>query len=149
MARLLRLLRNPRGADRPCSLGAAQAAMRTLATVENPTSSPGCVATPGGTPETGCQYGRKWSRPLVPGPLQSSLSGSFECILPLARPAFTVRELLAQLLEPPCTDPYARWCGRGRQVTAAPMPIKPSSRTLLTVHSRRSERPVTEKRLAD
>ena len=27
-------------------------------------------------------------------------------------------------LEPPCTDPYARWCGRGRRVTAAPMPIK-------------------------
>src|SRR5688500_4475507 len=26
-------------------------------------------------------------------------------------------------LEPPCTDPYARWCGRGRWVTAAPMPI--------------------------
>src|SRR5664279_3125217 len=27
-------------------------------------------------------------------------------------------------LEPPCTDPYARWCGRGRRATAAPMPIK-------------------------
>src|SRR6202007_119371 len=26
--------------------------------------------------------------------------------------------------EPPCTDPYARWCGRGRRVTAAPLPIK-------------------------
>ena len=26
-------------------------------------------------------------------------------------------------LEPPCTDPYAWWCGRGRRVTAAPMPI--------------------------
>jgi len=22
--------------------------------------------------------------------------------------------------KPPCTDPYARWCGRGRWVTAAP-----------------------------
>src|SRR5580700_204891 len=27
-------------------------------------------------------------------------------------------------LEPPCTDPYARWCGRGQRATAAPMPIK-------------------------
>ena len=27
-------------------------------------------------------------------------------------------------LEPPCTDPYARWCGRGRRATAAPMPIR-------------------------
>src|SRR4029434_7356063 len=26
-------------------------------------------------------------------------------------------------LEPPCTDPYARWCGRGRPATDAPMPI--------------------------
>jgi hypothetical protein len=23
----------------------------------------------------------------------------------------------------PYTDPYVRWCGRGRRVTAAPMPI--------------------------
>ena len=30
---------------------------------------------------------------------------------------------LAQPLEPPCTDPYARWCGRGQRATAAPMPI--------------------------
>jgi len=27
-------------------------------------------------------------------------------------------------LEPPYTDPYVRWCGRGRRATAAPMPIK-------------------------
>jgi hypothetical protein len=27
------------------------------------------------------------------------------------------------LLEPPYTDPYVRWCGRGRRATAAPMPI--------------------------
>ena len=33
-------------------------------------------------------------------------------------------------LEPPCTDPYARWCGRGRRVTAAPMPIR-----LLSLHA--------------
>ena len=58
MARLLRLLRNSRGADRPYSLGAAQAAMRTLATMENSTSSPGCVAATGGTSATGRQYGR-------------------------------------------------------------------------------------------
>src|SRR5438093_6722027 len=30
-------------------------------------------------------------------------------------------------LEPPCTDPYARWCGRGRRATAAPMPIQDMS----------------------
>ena len=26
-------------------------------------------------------------------------------------------------LEPPYTDPYVRWCGRRRRVTAAPMPV--------------------------
>jgi hypothetical protein len=124
MARLLQLLRNPRGADRPYSLGAAQAAMRTLATVEDSTPSSGCVAATRSASTSGRSYGWQWARSLVPGPRQSSLRGSFKCLLPLARLTFTVRELLAQPLEPPCTDPFARWCGRGRQVTAAPMPIK-------------------------
>jgi hypothetical protein len=88
--------RNPRGADRPYSLGAAQAAMCALATVENSTSSPGRVAGTGSAYATGRQYGREWSRPLVPGPLQSSLRGSLECLLPFARSSFTVRELLAK-----------------------------------------------------
>ena len=34
------------------------------------------------------------------------------------------RKCRCNRLEPPCTDPYARWCGRGRRATAAPMPIK-------------------------
>src|SRR5215467_14415717 len=34
-----------------------------------------------------------------------------------------LRKCRRNQLEPPCTDPYARWCGRGRRVTAAPMPI--------------------------
>src|SRR5215471_10685596 len=33
------------------------------------------------------------------------------------------RQCRRNQLEPPCTDPYARWCGRGRRATAAPMPI--------------------------
>jgi len=31
--------------------------------------------------------------------------------------------VLAQLLEPPCTDPYARWCGRGGAERLPPIPI--------------------------
>jgi hypothetical protein len=31
--------------------------------------------------------------------------------------------VLAQLLEPPCTDPYARWCGRGGAARLPPIPI--------------------------
>jgi hypothetical protein len=34
-----------------------------------------------------------------------------------------VRRVLAQLLEPPCTDPYARWCGRGGAARLPPIPI--------------------------
>jgi hypothetical protein len=33
------------------------------------------------------------------------------------------RRQLAQLLEPPCTDPYARWCGRGGVARLPPIPI--------------------------
>src|ERR1700757_4602822 len=31
--------------------------------------------------------------------------------------------VLAHLLEPPCTDPYARWCGRGGAARLPPIPI--------------------------
>src|SRR5262249_37573880 len=34
-----------------------------------------------------------------------------------------LRECRRNHLEPPYTDPYVRRCGRGRRVTAAPMPI--------------------------
>ena len=39
------------------------------------------------------------------------------------RPANTSSIVLAQLLEPPCTDPYARWCGRGGAARLPPIPI--------------------------
>src|ERR1044072_1597959 len=29
----------------------------------------------------------------------------------------------AQLAEPPCAEPHARWCGRGRAVRLPPIPI--------------------------
>jgi hypothetical protein len=37
--------------------------------------------------------------------------------------------VLAQLLEPPCTDPYARWCGRGGAARLPPIPITGTFRT--------------------
>jgi hypothetical protein len=43
-------------------------------------------------------------------------------------------------LEPPYTDPYVRWCGRGRRVTAAPMPIKRRYRKLPQTHKTISTR---------
>ena len=49
--------------------------------------------------------------------------GHFQCLFQIARTAFAGRGVTAQPLEPPCTDPFARWCGRGQRATAAPMPI--------------------------
>jgi hypothetical protein len=46
-------------------------------------------------------------------PEQSPLHRAFQCPLQIARPAVRDRSALAQLLEPPYTDPYVRWCGRG------------------------------------
>jgi hypothetical protein len=40
-----------------------------------------------------------------------------------ARPAFPRRPRVAQFAEPPYTDPYVRWCGRGGAVRRPPIPI--------------------------
>jgi hypothetical protein len=77
------------------------------------------------------KFGRwKWSRCLVSRPGQSSLRGAFQCLFQIAWPSVIARPVTAYVLEPPCTDPYAGWCGRGRWVTAAPMPIKSRYRKL-------------------
>src|SRR5262245_4073312 len=34
-------------------------------------------------------------------------------------------QLQDQLLEPPCTEQYARWCGRGGAARLPPIPINP------------------------
>ena len=60
---------------------------------------------------------------LATGKGQALRSGS-HCLFQIARTYHAVRRVIAQLLEPPCTDPHVRWCGRGERVTAAPMPIK-------------------------
>ena len=39
------------------------------------------------------------------------------------RPGNAVRP--SKSVEPPCTDPYARWCGRGGAARLPPIPIKP------------------------
>src|SRR5207253_1118833 len=112
LARLFWLLRNARGTDRSHSLGEAATAGRSLAPVENTTASPG------GTGRTAslrgaAQYGQQWPWPLAHRSEQSSLRGALQCVLQIARSSIVDRSALAQLLEPPCTDPYARWCGRG------------------------------------
>jgi hypothetical protein len=38
-------------------------------------------------------------------------------------PFFPVTKLWLKLHEPPCTDPYARWCGRAKAVKPSPIPM--------------------------
>ena len=72
----------------------------------------------------GCkEHGRQRPRSLVSRPEQSPLYRALQCILQIARPPIPVPSVLAQLLEPPCTDPYARWCGRGGAARLPPIPI--------------------------
>jgi hypothetical protein len=77
--------------------------------------------------QMGSQSGLQGTRPaaaaVVSRPQQSSLYWALKCILQITRPAILVPIALAQLLEPPCTDPYARWCGRGGAARLAPIPI--------------------------
>ena len=51
------------------------------------------------------------------------------------RPANTSPIVLAQPLEPPCTDPYARWCGRGGVARLPPIPINGPTQTFRNVPS--------------
>ena len=123
LARLFRLLRNARGVDRSHALGPAATAGRSLAPVENTTAPPDGTCRTRGL-AVGCQEnGRQRPRSLVSCPQPSSLHWPIKCILPIARSPFLVPIVLAQRLEPPCTDPYARWCGRGGAERLPPIPI--------------------------
>ena len=122
LARLFRLLRNTRGAGRSHSLGPVAAASCALAPVENTTASPS------GAGRAGCLGGLQGTRPAVAAVLGISPAAelsprALKCILQIARPAVIVPIVLAQILEPPCTDPYARWCGRGGAASLPPTPI--------------------------
>src|SRR4029077_9994080 len=132
--RLFPLLRNTRCVDRSPSLGPAAIAGRSVASVEN-TTSPSCgtdrIASLGGT----AQYGRQRPWPLVNRPEQGPFCWAFQRLLQIARSPNLDRNALAQLLEPPGTDPYARWCGRGGAERLPPIPIVGPSRHFAAVRN--------------
>src|SRR6516225_8192977 len=45
-------------------------------------------------------------------------------LLRVARPRLRRRMRSAQFAEPPDTDPYVRWCGRGSAARLTPIPIR-------------------------
>ena len=95
LAQLLRLLRDSPGAGLPHPLGPTAASRRTLATMENTPSSSGCSIGIRGSAASGRQHRRQWSWPLVPSAKQGSFSGTFQCLLQIARPSNIGRWLLA------------------------------------------------------
>jgi len=60
-----------------------------------------------------------------------ALSRALKCVLQIARSPIPVPTVLAPLLEPPCTDPYARWCGRGGAAQVAHVRLCYDSRSLV------------------
>src|SRR5262249_44166299 len=62
--------------------------------------------------------------PLADQPEPRPHHGSATRLLRLTRPAFRRRSADRIITEPPDTDPYVRWCGRGGVVRLPPIPIR-------------------------
>src|SRR6266852_4013942 len=58
------------------------------------------------------------------------------------------RSALASLLEPPYTDPYVRWCGRGGAARLPPIPIPDPLRICCAVDTPRSSRTMWQRQEA-
>jgi hypothetical protein len=101
--------------------------------VKDPTPSPRGASATGRPRPAGRQHRQQRPRSVACGTVPGARCRAIKRVLSLPGPPVIDRGVLAEPLEPPCTDPYARWCGRGRRATAAPMPINGSS-----VHSTRS-----------
>jgi hypothetical protein len=92
------------------------------------------------------QHGRQRPWPLASRPEQSPLRGTLQCPLQIARLTVVDRSALAQLLEPPYTDPYVRWCGRGGAARLPP-PGRFVRRSHLLYLRPRPSRQTTQKQL--
>src|SRR5260370_30488688 len=100
-----------------------------MASVEN-TASPPCCADRTASLRGTVEHGRQRPWPLASRPEQSPLHRALQCPLQIARPPVLDRSALAQLLEPPYTDPYVRWCGWGGAARLPPIPIIGTLQTL-------------------
>src|SRR5262249_60717841 len=98
-----------------------------MAAVGDCSPSKGSADRTGGASAVGENYRWQRSWPLVSSPVQGPFYRAFECVLQIARASLVVLGVLAQPIEPPCTDPYARWCGRGGGGGAPPPPRPPGA----------------------
>src|SRR5215470_4687512 len=102
-ARLFRLARDARAADSPHSLGPVATWGCSVAPAENPAAAPHSSQMGSHMRPAAAMVGSR--------PQQSSLNRALKCILQIAWPAILVPIVLAQLLEPPFRDAYARVVG--------------------------------------
>src|SRR6202011_3353225 len=93
-------------------LEAMEAWKYTVCRAATPRRRPG----PGGT-------NRQPTWPLAALKQPRPLHGNANRLLRFIRPAFRREPQTAQSTEPPYTDPYVRWCGRGGAVRLPPIPI--------------------------
>jgi hypothetical protein len=122
LGRLFQLLRNTRSAHRPQSLGPAATPGRSVAAVEDTTSSPRGADRTGGERSAGEQYRRQRSWSLASCQEQGPLSRSQQQVLQIARTSISIWHVLAQLLEPPYTRPVRTVVWEGRRREASPYP---------------------------
>ena len=73
---------------------------------------------------SGGQHRRCPMRPVAREPERGSGPSLVKCLSRLAGTSVIDRRPIAQPIEPPYTDPYVRWCGRGGGAILPPIPIR-------------------------
>src|SRR5450631_3045278 len=103
--------------------------MRFLATVENRPQAVCGAGVAGCEREIGGRSGRFSPRPVAVESEPGSGSSPVERLSGSARTSLLDRGPIAEPIEPPYTDPYVRWCGRGGGAIRPPIPIKSACAT--------------------
>jgi hypothetical protein len=139
MESVLRLLADPVGPQGPRQVDEAASSQRRLEAVEARTGAISGAAAARRGQRSRRTNGGKRSRPVA----HRWLSGLEPCAA--ERPSQLARTTdpgwcsrTAQPTEPPYTDPYVRWCGRGGAVTLPPIPIGRRSALEFSGHKRPS-----------
>lgn len=139
MAQLLRLLPDPDRARKSRSVDPPQTAHVSLAAVAERTQSLQGAAPQRRSQVPRCGRCRLTDRALPYVRASGGRNGTAQPRLRRSRPAPPpCRPLKLNPIEPPCTDPYARWCGRGGAARRPPIPILGQQRRAWTDSFRRT-----------
>src|SRR5712692_5999468 len=100
--------------------------MRFLAAVEDRPQAVCGTGAAGRERGTGGENRWQSSRPVAYKPEPGSGHRPVECSSHLVGTSVIGRGSVASPIEPPYTDPYVRWCGRGGGAILPPIPINPA-----------------------